>query len=239
MSPSSFTLDPHMNQRTEMAALRESKEYAFKDPQFLFGYSKDSEYKDLGIYFDFANRKSAVNHAVTQAFKIYGLGGNPSTIDWEEIRGPALIFRMEPSTFMVSGISSKELEDKAFQPRITATELIDTLLFFTDRCPRDIALRRDAQRFVKRGKLPAGVPSSQNSGPAGVRPWGKVAGKGWKDSATCDACGVAATKAGELRRCACLGAAYCGRECQRADWKRHRAAGCTAPRSGRHNAESE
>jgi hypothetical protein len=39
----------------------------------------------------------------------------------------------------------------------------------------------------------------------------------------CQACGAAATPERPLRRCQACRACYCGRECQRADWPRHKA----------------
>ena len=46
--PSRFKLDPSKNEENEKLVLRAEAGFNWKDPQLLFGYSKDSEYKDLG-----------------------------------------------------------------------------------------------------------------------------------------------------------------------------------------------
>jgi hypothetical protein len=91
-----------------------------------------------------------VNRAATAAFHMYGLDGRQDTIDWDVIRGRAVVIRMEPSTF--GGVAIP----LPFRPLIEAEELLQTLLFFRRRDARDVAIRRDALRFRKYS--PAGQP---------------------------------------------------------------------------------
>ena len=93
--PSRFKLDPSKNEENEKLVLRAEAGFNWKDPQLLFGYSKDSEYKDLGIYFDHGDTNSPVNQVATKVFRMYGFSGQE--IDWNHIRGSVIIFRMEPS----------------------------------------------------------------------------------------------------------------------------------------------
>ena len=233
ISPSTFTLDPNGSESREKSALR-APPFSWKDPQLLFGYSKDSIYKDLGIYFDNADQVSVVNRVATRTFRIFGLGGNQAAVDWDQIRGTALVFRMEPSTFINMGGGGSRTSPIPFQPLITQEELVQTVLFFKEHDPRTVALRRDAQRYSMYSVPGPGTPGAppppppppdaSYHGPAGARPWAKVLGS---DAAACAVCGRAAALAGGLRRCACRGPAYCGKECQRADWPSHRPE-CTA-----------
>jgi hypothetical protein len=84
------------------------------------------------------------------AFRMYGLNGRQGAIDWDAIRGRAVVFRMEPSAFGAVAIPVP------FRPRIEAEELLQTLRFFRRRDARDVAIRRDALRFRKYS--PAGLP---------------------------------------------------------------------------------
>lgn len=48
----------------------------WKSPKGLFGYSKDSEYKDLYAYFgDYGDQTPPINELATKALAMYGLGG--------------------------------------------------------------------------------------------------------------------------------------------------------------------
>jgi hypothetical protein len=146
--PSVFKLDPAKNEGNEKRRLEAKDGFNWKDPQLLFGYSKDSEYKDLGIYFDHGDKHSPVNQVATKVFKMYGFKGQE--IDWHHIRGSVIIFRMEPGvvTNLVCEGAWHTIPLR-FQPLISEEELIETLLFFQNNTALDVALHRDFCRKEK------------------------------------------------------------------------------------------
>ncbi|KXZ50412.1 hypothetical protein GPECTOR_16g586 [Gonium pectorale] len=86
------TLPSGLDEDVEKAHLRAKR--GWRDPRGLFGYSKDSPYKDLFVYFDAADRSSPVNVAASKAFYCYGLDGRQGAPDWSVIRGPCVIMRL-------------------------------------------------------------------------------------------------------------------------------------------------
>ncbi|KAG2437487.1 hypothetical protein HXX76_006136 [Chlamydomonas incerta] len=205
------SLPPGDNEALEKAELRRR---GWRDPRGLFGYSKDSPYKDIYIYFDAADRSSPVNVAASKAFRCYGLDGKQGVIDWE----------------MTSFTTGKmEAMDFPYHPLITAQELVDTLLFFRDRDAHKVALKRDAARAMMdvprnhpmwgaAGPAPGGA--GMYVSPAGTRPAEKVVGK---DARACAACGKPNSIACGLKKCsACKSVWYCGLDCQRKDFPGHK-----------------
>eukprot|EP00198_Chlamydomonas_reinhardtii_P007430 XP_001696767.1 predicted protein [Chlamydomonas reinhardtii] len=114
------TLPPGDNEALEKAEL---KRRGWRDPRGLFGYSKDSPYKDLYIYFDAADRSSPVNVAASKAFRCYGLDGKQGVIDWEVIRGPCVLLRGEPPKMTSFTTGKLEQMDFPYHPLITPQEL--------------------------------------------------------------------------------------------------------------------
>jgi hypothetical protein len=144
--PSGFTLDSANNETNEKRLLQSKDGFNWKNPQFLVGYSKNSEYKDLGIYFDHGDTDSAVNQVATKAFRMYGIQG--PAIDWDCIRGSVLIFRMEPG--VVTNLVCKGAWQPIpvhFQPLISEEELMETLLFFESNNAHHVAVQRDHRRI--------------------------------------------------------------------------------------------
>ena len=169
--PSGFKLDSTDNETNEKRLLQSKDGFNWKDPQLLFGYSKDSEYKDLGIYFDQGDNVSAVNQVATKAFKMYGIQGQ--AIDWDHIRGSVLIFRMKPGAFtnLICKGAWHPLPIR-FQPLISENELMATLLFFESNNALHVALQRDHYRKEKYR------PQPRLDTEAGGREKGYAAGKG-------------------------------------------------------------
>ncbi|KAG2438223.1 hypothetical protein HYH02_010924 [Chlamydomonas schloesseri] len=207
----------------------ELRRRGWRDPRGLLAYSKDGPYKDLYIYFDAADRSSPVNVAASKAFRCYGLDGKQGVIDWEAIRGPCVLLRGEPPKMTSFTTGKMETMDFPYHPLITPQELVDTLLFFKGRDAHKVALKRDAARAMRdvprnhpmwgaAGPNPGGVGFYMS--PAGSRPADKVVGK---DALACATCGKPNSIACGLKKCsACKSAWYCGLDCQRQDFPRHK-----------------
>lgn len=219
------------NMGMELAHLRRIK--GWKKPEGLFGYTKDAEYKDIFAYFDHGDKRSPVNELATKALSMYGLGGAqifaPPT--WGPIRGSVVIVRLQPDY----GFSP----DAVYRPDIPLEEIYDTLVFFRDAkmSARDIATKRDSVRMMKSMGMP-GVRPGFGSVPAGVNPedpsnyshyFGPSGGlrkksQVNKDQDKCDHCGREQSLLGQkLKMCVrCKKTFYCGKECQKAAWKKHK-----------------
>ena len=72
------------------------------------------------------------------------------------------MFRMEPSTLGSVRIPVP------FRPLIEAEELLQTLLFFRRRDARDVAIRRDANRFRRYAQGGGGGPDAVYFSPAAM-----------------------------------------------------------------------
>mmetsp|Transcript_19880 Transcript_19880/g.26417 ORF Transcript_19880/g.26417 Transcript_19880/m.26417 type:complete len:254 (-) Transcript_19880:304-1065(-) len=212
LPPLGYTLD-NTSERLEISYL--SRALGWSDPRGLYGYTKNSEYKDLYAYFDYGDKSSPVNELVTNAFKMYGLGGVQERPTWGNIRGSVVITRMEPDL----GFSP----NLAYNPNLTIEEMYQTLVFFRDSkdCAYDIAIRRDSVRFMKnRGSLflARGKNAFYNA-PNGSRTYTEIV----RDMRQCNKCNKSQSIVGELRRCTvCKVTLYCSKECQKADWRRHK-----------------
>eukprot|EP00854_Cymbomonas_tetramitiformis_P002507 gene2507-3253_t len=115
----------------------------WREPRGLSAYSKAGDYKDLYVYFDAADTSSPVNVVATKAFRCYGLDGNPARFDWKEIRGPAVVIRVEPP-MVVTVVDMRH--SSVFHPTISIREMVETLQYFEKRSARKVAKRRDALR---------------------------------------------------------------------------------------------
>jgi len=213
-----------MTEAREKQVLR--RELRWRDVQGLFGYSEKGLYKDLYIYFDYADTASAPNELATKAFRMYGLGGAMGEPNWTRIRGPAIVVRGETPTFgggsmSFGGVSmSPPTPSFDFKPIITVDEMTRTLCFFRDhkRSAQRIASARDAQRLTA-GSGMGGGGTGMYFGPTGcTRPLGTVMGR---DTEACDHCGATAATLGRpLKTCqTCHAAKYCSLDCQKAAWK--------------------
>jgi len=227
----------------------------WRDPRGLFGYSKDSEYKDLYAYFDYGDKTSPVNELATKALAMYGLGGAMGEPNWKCIRGTVILERLEPDTNFCPGLT--------YNPNITMEEIYQTLIFFRDSkySAREIATRRDSVRMMRGmgmrgaregfgfgfgsingqsfGGFGSGsggakafmdlINSSQSSsslqthylGPTGETRKKKQVDM---DQDKCDHCGKRQALIGrKLKKCTvCQVTFYCGKECQKAAWKKHK-----------------
>jgi hypothetical protein len=198
----------------------------WSNPQGLFGYTKDSEYKDIYIYFDYGDKKSPVNELATKAFEMYGLGGamitGPPT--WGPIRGKVVVMRLRPDWKFSPHVQ--------YNPMLSLEEMYQTLTFFRDSPTRaqKIAIKRDSVRFQayvnnnnSSSMRPPGVtgPSSYTHymGPNGLRTNTQVN----NDQDKCNHCGKMQALVGKLKQCQrCKVTFYCDKECQKKDWKKHK-----------------
>ena len=219
-----------------------SSKLGWSDPRGLYGYSKDSDYKDLYVYFDYGDKTSPVNELATRAFEMYGLGGAMThgvKPKWGPIRGSVVLVRIQPD-YSFSPNSK-------YRPRITLDEMYDTLVFFRDskQSAHKIALKRDSVRFMESMKVPGpggfgfgggfggsfgngngkskGPSSSTRTfylGPNGLRTTDQVK----EDQDKCDHCGKTQSLLGRrLKQCPrCNVTFYCGKDCQKAAWKKHK-----------------
>jgi hypothetical protein len=189
------------------------KERGFKQPAGLFGYSAIAEYKDLYAYFDSADKSSPENYAATQAFKMYGLNGNQMSMDWDIIRGKVFVCRQEPNmSFCSSNLGTK----------LSKFSLIETLMFFVGRDARRTALKRDSLRMLK---YVGGINQHPFVGPSYLSPLGvRTQTQLEKDSRHCNYCDKAYISTEEkFFTCSrCRKTCYCGKVCQKADWKTHK-----------------
>lgn len=212
----------------EKAVLRER--LGWQNPRGLFGYSVRCMYKDLYIYFDYADTTSDVNELATYAFRMYNLDGEQcrclNAFDWKAIRGPAVVIRVEPPRF--SGPPAPPAFARKFSrhnPSLEVDEMIETLCFFRDSefTAQKIAATRDAQRYLKLEEATGRVREGHRPaaayvlGPTGVkRPVSKVV----RDNGSCDNCGKQGAVAGGLKTCKqCKAVRYCSKACQKAAWK--------------------
>jgi len=216
----------------------------WKNPKGLFGYSKDSEYKDLYAYFDYGDQTSPINELATKALAMYGLGGAMGEPNWGSIRGTVILERIEPDYSFCP--------DAVFNPNLTVEEIYDTLVFFRDAklSTRQIATKRDSVRTMRSMGMSGaggGVFGSTSTGhtfPATNqafldRVMGSMGGSATyfaptgetrkqkqvdEDQDRCDHCGKMQSLLGQkLKKCAiCQVTFYCGRECQKAAWKTHK-----------------
>lgn len=209
----------------EKSALRSA--LGWKEPIGLFGYSKDSIYKDLWIYFDLRDKSSPVNEIANRTFYMYGLNGSQAEPSWC-IRGTAFVIRIEPDyNFSPNAV---------YHPLITTQEMYDTIIFFRDAkdSPRKIAMKRDSVRLMNSFKLNPPTPNerlfgtSPNANPmdfthymgTGMRTSTQVK----NDADVCDACGKSQAILGrKLKACqVCKVTFYCDRICQKKAWKKHK-----------------
>lgn len=197
------------------------KEKGFKNPVGLFGYSHNAEYKDLYIYFDSKDNTSPINYAATKAFKCYGMDGAQHVMDWEVIRGSAIVLRSEPSNICDQNLGNK----------IEINDLIETLMYFIDKDAHEVAIKRDSVRMMKytqkheMAKInELGMPSCYIA--PGISSTGSTIIKGkkvMKYMEECNYCHTNASIAGGLFLCSkCKTTKYCGKDCQRLDWKSHK-----------------
>lgn len=199
------------------------------DPRGLFGYSETSEYKDLYVYFDYGDRTSPVNYMATNAFKMYGLDGAAvnGPPEWGYIRGPAIIVRLEPDTLLSP--------NQVYNPMFTLEEIYRTLVFFRDTSDAEgsvvkniaykIAKMRDGVRSFKtqHENLSDASDGFTYLGPTGRLRTLKRIRHDIMD--TCASCGKAQFIVGSLKQCsACREILYCGKKCQKIDWKAHKKA---------------
>jgi hypothetical protein len=210
---------------TEVAEKRMlMRDFKFKNPQLLKGYSKFSEYTDLVIYFDHGNKDSPVNHAATKAFKCYGLGGTQYGNPWTDIRGACIVLREEPpkSRDRRSGVITQASFE--FRPHIPISEMVETLQFFCDRDARHIATVRDSHRTR------SSHMASLGSGGMNVSMGGMYYGTGMRtekkmakdETQKCVSCGTARALMGVLQACQCREVLYCDKKCQTHDWPQHK-----------------
>lgn len=201
--------------------------FGFKNARGLIAYSKDSDYKDLYIYFDAADKKSPRNIAATTAFKCYGLDGAQNIMDWDFIHGDCLVVRAEPPTFNefisfagVSGAAKNVASEYVFKRDISVQEMASTLLFFKaqDKDARAIAQERDMRRTMSRMTAGFGSLPSPTYFGTDVK-----AGTGHGAAAT-EMCALAGCSgSSNLKHCSrCKKIAYCSKECQKLDWKAHK-----------------
>jgi len=223
----------------------------WRDPRGLFGYSKDSEYKDLYAYFDYGDKTSPVNELATKALAMYGLGGAMGEPDWGCIRGTVVLDeRLEPDTNFCPGLT--------YNPKMTVEEIYQTLIFFRDSkySAREIATKRDSVRMMRgmgnrgaREGFGFGSINGQSLGGSGggakafmdlinspqsssslqthyLGPTGEMRKKKQvdMDQDKCDRCGKTQALLGrKLKKCTvCQVTFYCGKECQKAAWKKHK-----------------
>jgi len=223
--------------KKELAHLKRLK--GWKNPQGLFGYTKDSGYKDIFAYFDYGDKKSPINELATKALSMYGLGGAQISGEpkWGPIRGNVVLLRIEPDY----GFSP----DAIYVPDISEDEIYQTLVFFRDSktSAHKIALQRDSVRMM--GGM--GMPGARsgfgfvdgnfvmgNVGPEMFNDFNYLGPTGGtrtskqvsKDSDKCDHCSKTQSLLGrKLKVCTCCNETfYCGKECQKAAWKKHKKA---------------
>lgn len=217
----------------------------WSNPQGLYGYTKDSIYKDLFVYFDHGDTISPINKLATRAFEMYGLGGVQlakfQKPDWVPIRGPVVLLRIEPDYNFSP--------DAIFRPDIPLNEMYETLVFFRDSkiSAQQIALKRDSVRMMKsmyldppppssfsysRSTTPSGSTFSISYPPKPIKNFSHYSGSGGtrtgqqvrNDADVCDNCGKnQSLLLNKLKRCQrCKAVFYCNRSCQKEAWKRHK-----------------
>jgi hypothetical protein len=131
----------HGVEAREKAELK--RRYGFKQPQALLGYSKDAKYKDLCVYFDLVDRKSAINEHISNVFSCYGVTGQTGAP--HTVRGNAIVLRSEPPK--MGHIGQMHFP---FNPHIPIEEMVGTILFFRGKDVRALAHLRDAARYDQR-----------------------------------------------------------------------------------------
>ena len=205
------TLDDANIEAAETAHL--SSALGWSDPRGLHGYSAESEYKDLYVYFDYGDKTSPINELATKAFKMYGLGGamvtgNPT---WGNIHGSVVIVRLKPAQLSPNAVHN---------PHFTLDEIYRTLVFYRDSpvSAHKIAVKRDAARFMKQYQGPPGT-TSYYIGPGGNRTATQI----HNDTNKCALCGKAQYLVGQLKKCTvCKKTFYCSKQCQKSDWRKHK-----------------
>ena len=219
------TLDPHGEDNEILDKKVLKQRYGWKDPRGLLAYSIDSLYKDLYVYFDWADKKSPVNTAATRAFQCYGLDGAQHGNPWDFIRGSCVVMRLKPpmNTFtdFDSLVSTTSFSGFAFDPVLSVSEMVNTLMFFKDKNAKSVATNRDIARTM--GSIPG---SYSHFG----LPWYMNMGNVHEDSEyvqrlleKCSACGKLRAVAGTLKGCPCKTAVYCDADCQKLHWPQHEA----------------
>ena len=218
----STVLEKATETEIEIAAIK--SKLGWKHPIGLFGYSKDSKYKDLWIYFDLKDQSSPLNEVANRTFYMYGLDGAQCEPDWT-IRGSVLVIRIEPDYNFSP--------DAKFVPLISTEEMYDTIVFFRDckDSPRKIALKRDSVRMMGSFAMnPPTAAGGMNMNAfmdtngfymgTGLRSLDKVK----QDADVCDACGKSQSLLSEkLKKCqACKVTFYCSKACQKKAWKAHK-----------------
>jgi hypothetical protein len=193
------------------------RDFRYKNPQLLFAYSEKAKYADLVVYFDHGDKESPINHAATKAFRCYGLSASQAGVDWKEIRGSCLVFRQGPPKTLTMSGKIEQLKYE-FQPYIHASEMVETLQFFTDKDARQVALTRDAHR--------SGFSAHPTKAPAQAMYFGTGTRTGKKMAADealkCQSCGMARFLSGALKTCPCGEVRYCSQNCQKTDWTEHK-----------------
>lgn len=212
-----------VSEPNEVLELRHlSKTLGWSNPKGLYGYSVDSEYKDLYVYFDYGDKTSPVNEVATRAFSMYGLGGamvnGPPA--WGSIRGNVFIVRMEPDYNFSPGIT--------FEPMISIEEMYQTLVFFRDseKSAYEHALKRDSVRFMKGFGMDYFGSTGDNNSIGYIGATGKFRSGNeiFTDMNVCDHCGKTQAVLGKkLKRCQrCMKTYYCGKDCQKSAWSQHK-----------------
>ena len=133
---------------------------------------------------------------------------------WGSIRGPVVLVRIEPDYSFSP--------DSIFRPTITVDEMYDTLVFFRDskKSAYKIAVKRDSVRMAKSVPFPF---RSTGPGMAYMGSGFRAGDKMKQDLDVCDHCGKTQAVAGKLKQCQrCKVTLYCGKDCQKSAWKKHK-----------------
>lgn len=211
------------------------RRYGWKEPRFLTCYSKDGQYRDLGAYFDNAAKDQPVNVVANETLKFYGLDGAQHGSRDYVIRGKVVILRCEPPnspiTSYFGGVTETVQSSSNFPyyPVIPKREMVETLLFFKGKNLPKIAQQRDMARtfgLSQQHMSPEFLQQmeSLNMQPAYSDMKSLYSPKQVQKSLeACTYCNKSRALAGRLKRClGCKSVAYCGKECQKADWKLHK-----------------
>mmetsp|Transcript_29278 Transcript_29278/g.39065 ORF Transcript_29278/g.39065 Transcript_29278/m.39065 type:complete len:264 (-) Transcript_29278:479-1270(-) len=224
-------LPPGADEAKEKAELR--RRFGWKDVRGLTCYSATGTYRDLYVYFDYADKRSEINKVATKAFKCYGLDGAQVGKEWNHIRGSCVVVRAEPPVTRVGGMfqffssnvsstppSTSTTHD--YDPTISIDEMVETLMFFKGKKASTVARSRDIERT--QASMPLGFNPPNDArlayvSPSTVRNPDQVA----RDREKCLQCHKPKGMMSKLMHCPCSkDVLYCSRECQKAHWKVHK-----------------
>jgi len=153
---------------------------------------------------------------------MYGLEGNQTCIDWENIRGAVVVMRAEPPTTSLDPFATSP----NFDDTLTRQEIIDTIKFFKNKNPEKVARQRDMERLfgsqLRIGRA-NGLKNRQQyaagfNGNTIIQP--KAVDKILKTQ--CTQCQTPSPMVKKLMTCPCKKAFYCGKKCQIAHWPIHK-----------------